>query len=184
MVRGKHSYLGYMQLRQLILRSNRFLGSALVDKGLIDHEALEQANEEIIRLIQEQEVKRPCLLQILMYDLKVLNEADILDALARGAPVGMVDLTAIHFNLPPDVSPEECGATGTIPFDNRDGVSFLATTYYYSKPVRDYWEGRLGGSLHWYICTLAQMNEALETLTGEAAPQTDRNAVEEVAMET
>ncbi len=169
-----------MQLRQLILRSNRFLGSALVDKGLIDQEALEQANEQIIRLIHEQEVKRPCLLQILMYDLKALNEQELLDMLARGAPVGMVDLSSMQLNLPPDISPEECGATGTIPFDNREGLNFLATTYYYSKPVRDYWEDRLDGPIYWYITTLAQMNEALETLTGEAAPRTENKPAGEV----
>lgn len=36
-------------------------------------------------IIQNQEVKRPCLLQILMYDLKVLDEETLLDNLAKGA---------------------------------------------------------------------------------------------------
>jgi len=154
------------------LRSNRFLGAALLDKGLIEQEALEEANERLMQLLQHQEVKRPCLLQILMYDLKVLKEEDLLDSLARGAPVGMVDLSQINIQIPTDVRPEECGATGTIPFDCQEKHYFLATTYYYSNPVREYWTDRLQGEVIWYVTTLEQMNVALEELTGEATPNT------------
>ena len=161
-----------MELRQLILRSNRFLGSSLVDRGLIEQASLEKANEQLIDLIQNQEVKRPCLLQILMYDLKVLDEETLLDNLAKGAPVGMVDLSSLSIQLPAGVEPAECGATGTIPFDLREDVHFVATTYYFSKPVRDFWEERLEGHLSWFVTTLASMNEALEDLTGESTPKT------------
>lgn len=161
-----------MELRQLILKSNRFLGSALVDKGLIEQGALEKANDQLIDLMQREVIHRPCLLQILIYDLKVLNEEELLDGLARGAPVGMVDLRHVNIQLPDGIDSAECGATGSIPYDHRDGMHFVATTYYYSKPVRDYWEERLEGMLSWNVTTLEQMNAALEDLTGESAPET------------
>lgn len=84
----------------------------------------------------------------------------------------MVDLNSVNICLPAGVDPTECGATGTIPFDFREGVHFVATTYYFSKPVRDFWEEKLEGSLSWFVTTLASMNEALEDLTGESAPET------------
>lgn len=161
-----------MEMRQLILRSNRFLGSALVDRGLIEQASLEQANEQLIDLIQTQEVHRPCLLQILVYDLKVLEEEALLESLAKGAPVGMIDLRSVAIRLPAGTDPSECGATGTVPFDYREGMHFVATTYYYSKPVRDFWEEKLDGSISWFVTTVAGMNEALEDLTGEPAPET------------
>lgn len=158
------------QLRQLILRANRFLGSALVEKGLVEQAALEEANERLIDLLQSEEVDRPSLLRILVYDLRVLDEEDLLDALARGAPVGMVDLSQVNIRLPGGVRPEECAATHTIPFDHRERHHFLASTYYLSKPVRDYWEERLEGELVWSATTLQHMEEALEELTGKPEP--------------
>lgn len=161
-----------MQLRQLVLRSNRFLGSALVEKGLIDQSALEAANERLIDLLQRGETDRPCLLRLLIYELRVLDEEDLLDSLARGAPIGLVDLTQVSIKLPGGVTPDVCAATGTIPFGQRDKHHFVATTYFMSKPVREYWEEQLTGEIVWFATTLEQMDRALEDLTGRPPPET------------
>jgi len=43
--------------RPLILRSNRFLGSALVERALITNESLEAANEKLLDIINIKSLK-------------------------------------------------------------------------------------------------------------------------------
>ena len=53
------------------------------------------------------------------------------------------------------------GDTRTIPMDRVDDIVFLATSSYLSRPVREYWEGKFGQSLVWYLAPFAQIEEWL-----------------------
>lgn len=83
------------QHRALILRSNRFLGSALVDKGLVSTVDLEEANGKFMEAIQVGELKRASILSTLVFDLKKLDEAKLLDYLFDEEKLALVDLSFI-----------------------------------------------------------------------------------------
>ncbi|MEM8548068.1 MAG: TRAP transporter TatT component family protein [Pseudomonadota bacterium] len=72
--------------RPLILRSNRFLGSALIERGLVTAEDLEVANEKLLETIQAGDIRGASLLNILIYEQKALDEALLLDSLVEGDP--------------------------------------------------------------------------------------------------
>ncbi len=156
-----------MNFRQLILRANRFLGVALVDKELIDEHQLEQASERLLETFSETPVRRPLLLEILVYEMRVLPEDEYLGALARGTPIGLIDLSRVAIENVEGIGADECQATNTIVFDRMEDHYFLATTYYPSAPVREYWQDRLSGPIQWFACPIASMNEYLEAMVSE-----------------
>ena len=156
-----------MNFRQLILRANRFLGSSLVDKDLVQEGTLELANERLLEMFNEKPVSRPMLLEILIYEMQTLAEADYLDVLARGSPIGLIDLSRVAVHTPEGVTAEECRATNTVVFDTMEQYHFLATTYYLSTPIREYWQERFSGSVQWFACSIASMNEQLESMQSD-----------------
>lgn len=81
------------QHRALILRSNRFLGSSLVNEGLISSADLNAANDSFMAAIQSHEsLKTASILSILIDELKVLDEAKLLDHLFEQHSLGLIDL--------------------------------------------------------------------------------------------
>lgn len=157
-----------MNFRQLILRSNRFLGSALVEKGLINESHLDRANERLLELFHSESVLRPRLLHILVNEMQVLDEGELLGSLAQGAPVGLINLDRVALKIPDGISFEECLSTSSIPFDRMEDHTFVASTYYLSTPIRDYWKERLSGPIEWYVTSLGSMDTCLEDLRDEA----------------
>ncbi len=152
--------------RALILRSNRFLGSSLVEKGLVSQGDLEAANEKFMNAIQSAELKNASILTSLVYDLKVLDEAKLLDFLVEEHGVGLVDLNQLelHSLRPMNVDISLCWATSTIPFDVVEGTYLVATCYYLSAPVIKYWKELLDGNVIWYETTLSSISRGLERL--------------------
>ena len=153
--------------RALILRSNRFLGSSLVSAGLISSGDLEAANEKFMESIQDPELLRNAsILTLLLYDLKVLDEAQLLQHSVDEYGVGLVDLNYIELRSlrPMNIDVSLCWATSTIPFDQVDGTYMLASCYYMSAPVIKYWEEQLGRKVIWYASSMASINRALERI--------------------
>jgi len=157
-----------MNLRQLILRSNRFLGSALVEKGLLKEAELDLANERLLEQFQSADVSRPRLLHILVNEMQVLREADLFSSLAQGAPVGLLDLTRIKVTVPEEYRAEECEATASLPFDQVEDHTFIATSYYLSSPIRDYWKDRVPGPIEWFVTSINSMDQAMDVFLDTA----------------
>ena len=141
------------QHRALILRSNRFLASSLFDEGLISNGNLNAANEMFMGAIQSHELlKTTSLLSILISELKVLDEAKLLDHLFEQHSLGIIDLNYIELS------------SLSLPFDKVDGIYMVATCYYMSTPVVKHWEALLNGKIIWYATSMASMHQSLERL--------------------
>lgn len=152
--------------RALILRSNRFLGSSLVDKGLVSVGDLESANEKFMAAVQSSELKHASILTTLLYDLKVLDEGKLLEHQVEERNLGLIDLNHVelHSLRPWQVDYSLCWATSTIPFDKVENTFMLATCYYLSAPVVKHWEGLLKSDIIWYATGAASMTRALERI--------------------
>lgn len=150
-----------MDLQPLILRSNRFLGAALVDLGLISFTDLERASGVLLEDLQSGVNKRNSLITILQSDLKVLEEKKLIQHLVEKHHVGVFSPGFSQPILDPDFSPDECWATWSVPYDCVDGIWFVASAYYISKPVISFWEKKLGAPIEWSVAETVQVADAI-----------------------
>lgn len=152
--------------RALILRGNRFLGSALVDKGMISMGDLEAANEKFMEAVQDPEVTSPSILSTLLFERKALEENTLIHYLVEESDLGLIDLNQVTLKSlrPINVDLSLCWATSTVPFDKVENTYLLATCYYLSAPVVKHWEEALGGRVIWYATTMSSMAQALERI--------------------
>ncbi|PXA05156.1 hypothetical protein DDZ13_04130 [Coraliomargarita sinensis] len=152
--------------RALILRSNRFLGSAMVERGLVSVDDLEAANEKFMEAIQASELKRASILSTLLYETKALEEQALLEHLVEEESLGLIDLGHIDLRSlrPYNVDLSLCWATSTIPFDKVENTYMLATCYWLSAPVVKHWEELLDGRVIWYGTATSSMTRALEQI--------------------
>jgi len=166
--------------RALILRVNRFLGSSLVDKGLLSLNDLESANERFMATIQAGEMKHASILNSLVYELKVLDENKVINYIVDEHEIGLVDLSFYELQSLKkiDVDPDLCWATSTVPFDLVEGTYLLATCYYLSAPVIKQWEQVLDGKVIWYVTSCVSMTRALERLEEIQHAEEDEDAPE------
>jgi len=167
------------QHRALILRSNRFLGSALVDKGLVSSGDLEEANGKFMEAIQAADLKRASILSTLLFDLKKLEESKLLDHLVEEEKLGLIDLNHVELQSlrPMKVDLSLCWASSTVPFDHVEGTYMLASCYYMSAPVVKYWEEALDGRVLWYGTSMSSLSRALERI--EEVHEVEDSAEEE-----
>ncbi len=82
--------------RNLLLRSNRYLGAALVETDLVGIPELETATERLLEAAAAGQPRRCNVLGILAYDLKVLKEEDVLLHLVEEHAAGLVDLRDVE----------------------------------------------------------------------------------------
>lgn len=152
------------EYRALILRSNRFLGSALVDRGLVTVNDLELANEKFMEAIQASELKRASILNTLLFETKSLDEETLLEQLVEELGIGLIDLNHVELRSlrPHNVDLDLCWATSTIPFDKVENTYMLATCYRFSAPVLKYWEELLDDPVIWYGTSSISMTRGLE----------------------
>ncbi|MGK0176497.1 MAG: hypothetical protein ACJAUA_000641 [Zhongshania aliphaticivorans] len=151
--------------RALILRSNRFLVSSLLDKKLITNAQMEAANEKFIEAAQTTNTyKNTSILKILLHDLKALDEDRLLSHISEEYKIGLVDLKQIELqeSSPIEMDLSLCWATLTVPFDQVDQTFMLATCYYMSSPTLKYWEELLGGKIIWYATSMISVTSYLE----------------------
>lgn len=160
------SYNLMQEHRALILRSNRFLGSTLVDRGLVSVNELEAANEKFMEAVQASELKRASILNTLLFETKVLEEQVLLEYLVEEEGLGLIDLD--HVNLrslrPFNVDTSICWVTSTIPFDKVEETYMLATSYRLSAPVIKYWEELFARPIIWYGTSCASITRGLERI--------------------
>jgi len=155
--------------RSLILRSNRLLGAALVEHNLITVEQLDEANERLLLTMDDGTVRQMCLLDILMNGTHALTEDRLLEHTVDDLGMALLDLRQIE---PSDdvkiaIDPAVCWATWTVPFDQDEEISYVASAYHLSTAVRQFWEKRLGGTLVWFGATLDSVSDFLEALEAE-----------------
>lgn len=172
------------QHRALILRSNRFLGSALVDKELIKSEDLEAANEKFMEHLQGSEsAGNASILYSLLYELKTLDEAKLVDLLVEESKIGMVDLTQLKLNSlrPIGLEVSDCKATWTLPFDHIEDTYMIATCYYLSNPAIQFWEDKYKKKVIWYGTSMSSMLRAFDRI--QELHDAEDVAAEEAAAE-
>ena len=153
--------------RALILRSNRFLVSSLLDKGLITNPQMEAANERFIEFAQDPKTyKSASILKILLHDLKALEESTLLSHIVDEHKIGLVDLRQIELYIPDSITMDLsiCWSTLTIPFDQVDQTYMLATCYYMSSPTLKYWEELLGKKVIWYATSMVSVIHYLDSV--------------------
>ena len=141
------------------MRANRLLGANLVENNLVRIEDLEKANERLFQILEEGVDQDASLLKILVDELQVLDE--------RG--IGIIDLEDIEMgdDLRVDIKTDQCWATWTVPFDREEDFHYLATCFYMSDAVRQYWEKELGGSIVWFATTMKSLTQMLEWVENE-----------------
>lgn len=146
------------------MRANRLLGAALVEANLVKIEDLEAANSRLFELMQGDAERQATLLGLLMYEKKVLKEDDLLHHLIDNEGIGLVDLH--NYDVPEDIRKTldlaPCWATWSVPFDKEEEFTFVATAYYMSEAVRDFWKKQLGDHILWYATTLEIVSDFLE----------------------
>ena len=163
--------------RSLILRANRSLGAYLAENALIQDDDFAKANERLMEVLQEGHLRQANLLNILCFELKVLNEDALVTHLVEEHNLGLVDLD--HVKVKPLAKDlgfdlDLCRATGTLPFDFQDGVVCIASTFYLSKPVVKHWEELLKKYIFWYGTGVVSLAHAFEKLEeAEAAAKAE-----------
>lgn len=154
-----------MSNQQLILRSNRFLAATLLEKRLISSEDVEKANAKLLSFFQSGKMRYASVLSILIYDLKALDESKLIQRLVDESKVGLVHLGHFDVSKMPleGVDIEECWTTMTIPFDRIGNAICLATCYYLSNPVIEFWKQKFPHII-WYTTSVNSMTSTLESL--------------------
>jgi hypothetical protein len=152
--------------RPLIMRGNRALGLALLQAKLITSEAQEKASQRLLEYVQVGDFQNANLLNILIFEQKVLNEQHLMNYLLKEHHLGLIDL--MNYKLPESLAAsmdiDLCRATWTVPFDLVEDVSFVATTSYLSKPMMEFWESRLNTKILWFATTIRGILDGLERL--------------------
>jgi hypothetical protein len=153
------------------MRSNRLLGAQLVEHNLVNIDHLEQANEKLLELISTGAPRQRTVLGVLAYELNAVKEEDILIHQSDTDGTGVVDLRHYEMNeeLKAKLDIASCWATWSVPFDVEEDVTFVATAYYLSPPVRKYWEELYDGRVLWFGTTLENIADLLEAHEGAAA---------------
>jgi len=157
------------EFRSIIMRANRLLGANLVENNLIRIEDLEKANERLFQILEDGTDQDASLLKILVDELQVLTEENILSFLVDERGIGIIDLEDIEMgdDLRIDIKTDQCWATWTVPFDRVEDFHYVATCFYMSDAVRQYWEKELGGSIVWFATTMKSLTQMLEWVENE-----------------
>jgi hypothetical protein len=165
--------------RPLLMRSNRLLGSALIEHNLVRFEDLEAANERLLEIAAGGDMRRSSVLNILAYETKVLKEEDLLHHVVDDHGLGVIDLRG--YEVPEEVKAGldlgACWATWTVPFDKEEDFHFVATAYYLSPAVRSHWEKTLGGQIIWQATTMDIVADFLDRVQAERAEEAKRGGV-------
>lgn len=157
------------EFRSIIMRANRLLGANLVENNLVRIEDLEKANERLFQVLEDGTDQDASLLKILVDELQVLTEESVLSFLVDERGVGIIDLEDIEMgdDLRVDIKLDVCWATWTVPFDREEDFHYVATCFYMSDAVRQFWEKELGGSIVWFATTMKSLTQMLEWVENE-----------------
>ena len=125
--------------RSLLMNANRRLGAALVDHNLVKIEDLETANERLLEIVATNQPRQSTVLGILAFEMKVVREDDVLTHLVETESIGLVDLREyeVSEDLKKTMDRGAAWATWSVPFDQEEDFTFIATAYYLSAAVRN-----------------------------------------------
>ncbi len=153
------------------MRSNRLLGSALIEHSLVKFEDLEVANERLLEIAATGDMRRSSVLSVLVYEQKVLREEDLLHHVVDDHGVGVIDLRGYEVpeEVKKDLDIDACWATWSVPFDKEEDFHFVATAYYLSPAARAFWEKKLGGQIIWQATTMDIIADFLDRVLAERA---------------
>ena len=160
-------------IKPVIMRANRLLGATLVEKQLVSIDDLDVANERLLELmsVQGNEIQKVSLLSILQNEKQCLSEQKLMMHLVEDEGLGIIDIR--NFEVPEDVKDlirlDECWSTWTVPFDSVEDTLYLATAYYLSPVVREFWEEKFQGKIVWYACSIDSISEFLEDVEADRA---------------
>src|SRR5262245_60266967 len=129
-------------LRPIIMRSNRLLGAALVERNLITVDQLNQATERFLQILETAPETEASLLSVLVNEVKATSEDALLEYLVEELQLGVIDPRELDLNddLKLHLNVGVCWATWTVPFDKDEDVHYVASAYYLSQAVRQQWE--------------------------------------------
>ncbi len=153
----------------------------LIRLRLVESKMVDQAKTQMANHLEQGEIKNACLLKILTWDLKLLEEKRVLDYQIEKFNLGFCDIT--NFDIDRDELPEfklrECWASMSLPIDFMSEVFFVATAHYLSSDVISHWETRLCRDIVWFVADLSSLTLALETLEREEQGQVEEKAAGE-----
>jgi len=163
----------------LCLKANRALGAALVAQNLVTFEDQDVAMEQFITAYRDRDWVRASLLRVLLFETQRLDETKLMDRQMEDSSLPAVPLD--QYRVRPEIMEQYeadfCAITRTIAFDAVGNTTFLATSYYLSPAVREYWENLLPGPAIWYLTPLGAIDLLLEKRLAEAAePQEEAEA--------
>lgn len=158
------------EINSLLLKSNRVLGTRLIEAGLTTMENLDSANGIFVQRVRERDIKRASLLRILVYEQQTLREEELLDYQIEHFSLGGITLDGYKIDdahLKAFAS-DLLRVTWTVPIEVKEDHWFLASSYYLSDIVREFWTSRLEGEITWLLCNLGQVENHLDELEASA----------------
>lgn len=158
--------------RSLLLRSNRVLGASLVEHNLVGVDHLEAANERLFEILRSGISRQSNLLHILTSEMHAVDESQLIEFVLREHGLGLVDLSSfqIEESCRELIEPEKTWATWTVPFDKEDDFYFVATSFYLSVTVREFWEEQLDGApIIWFAAATNSIADVVEKNEKEKA---------------
>lgn len=146
------------------MRANRRMGASLVDYNLVDVSELEAANERLLEVVKEGIGRRTSILGLLSAEMNAVDERELIRRQVEEFNLAPIALGGAEREetLFRDHEPDQLWATWTVPFDSQDNFTFLATAYYLSSYVREYWEELLGGPVLWFVASMNDISELIE----------------------
>ena len=159
--------------RSLMIKSNRVLGTRLVEAGLTSVDNMDKANEAFIRIARTDDLRKASLLRIMIYDHQTISEEQLLDYQLENCAAGAVMLENYNLNqdIYDDIPLELMRASWTLPIDRVGNRWFVATCYYLSDVVRQFWEEKLEGRINWYVTTMSQLEKEFEARAAAEAEE-------------
>ncbi len=146
------------------MRANRRMGASLVDYNLVDVSELEAANERLLEIVKDGIGRRTSILGLLSGEMNAVDERELIRRQVEEfnlAPIALGNAEREE-TLFRDLEPDQLWATWTVPFDAQDNFTFLASAYYLSSYVREYWEELLGGPVLWFVASMNDISEVIE----------------------
>lgn len=152
--------------RNLMMRASRLFGAGLIEHNLVKLEDLEGPNDKFLAAATSGTGRPPHLLHTLLYDTQTLKEDTLITLQVEELGLGLVDLRTIDIaeEVRSTYDADVAWATASVPFDREEDVSFVASTYYLSSVVRDYWASRLKGNILWFATSLDSLVETIQSM--------------------
>ena len=160
--------------RPLFLRVNRTLGAALLENKLVTPEGVEKANGRILELLKNSEWKQASLLNVLLAGVDSLKESALIQYQVDAYELGLINLTNINVERSVDHTLDlaACWATRTLPYERAEEFVMMATNFYMSEVVRQWWQEKFKGlQLVWSVCPSANLAEALERVEAKQSKE-------------